>query len=109
MHAEVIVLRLVHILSGIMWVGTAAFTTFFLFPAMTSAGPAAGPVMTGLRDRKLLVAIPAFAGLTMLSGLRLLWIVSGGSFAAYAASPVGRGFTFGAVSAILGFVIGMAI
>jgi uncharacterized membrane protein len=109
MNAEMIVLRLVHVMSGIFWVGTAGFMTFFLGPAMITAGPAAGPVMAGLRARKLLVALPAFAVLTMLSGLRLMWIVSGGSFGAYASSRTGGVFTLGAASAVLAFVIGMAV
>jgi hypothetical protein len=47
MAAEVLVLRLVHILGGIAWVGFAAFNTYFLIPSLGEAGPAAGPVMGG--------------------------------------------------------------
>ena len=56
MHAAVIALRLIHILSAIFWVGTLLFTTFYLFPATAKAGPAAGPVMGNLRDRGFLLA-----------------------------------------------------
>ena len=37
MMAELIVLRLVHILGGMIWVGTGIFNTFFLLPALGQA------------------------------------------------------------------------
>jgi hypothetical protein len=110
MHAEVIVLRLVHILGGILWVGSALFNAYFLLPALTAAGPAsAGPVMAGLRNRKLLTVLPIVALLTILSGARLLWIAAGGSLSAYLATNVGRVFALSGAAATLGFLIGVVV
>ena len=37
MQGELLVLRLVHVLGGIFWVGSALFMAIFLFPALASA------------------------------------------------------------------------
>jgi uncharacterized membrane protein len=77
---ELLVLRLVHILGGIWWVGAGLFTTFFIAPALKAAGPAAaGAVMGNMQKRHLFTVMPIVAILTMLSGLRLMMIVSGGN------------------------------
>src|SRR5688572_511033 len=99
MHAEILLLRVIHVLGGIFWVGSLFFTSVFLLPALALSGQA-GPVMAGLRQRKFLQVIPIIAVLTMLSGFRLLWIASAGSFGAYASSPVGRTFTLGGSFAV---------
>jgi hypothetical protein len=109
MAAELLVLRLVHVLGGVFWLGTVLFNTFFLLPALAAAGPAAGPVMAGLQQRRMMTALPVVAVLTMLAGFRLMWIVSGGFSAAYLDSPSGRVFVLGAVAAVLAFTVGMAV
>jgi uncharacterized membrane protein len=38
MHIAIILLRVIHILSAIFWVGTLLFTTFYLFPTFATAG-----------------------------------------------------------------------
>ena len=43
--AELIVLRLVHVLGGIFWVGAGLFNMVYLGPAMAAAGPAAAGSM----------------------------------------------------------------
>lgn len=105
----IVILRLVHILSATFWVGTLLFTAFFLFPALTEAGPAAGAVMGGLRKRGFLIALPVSALLTLLSGASLLWIASGGDIGAYSRTPVGRVFTMAGGLAIIGFLIGLIV
>lgn len=107
--AEILVLRVIHVLGGMFWVGGMFFNSFFLMPAMVSAGPAAGPVMGGLQRRKLFVVLPIIAILTILAGIRLLWITSGGFTPAY--FTTGRGITFAASggAAILAFLLGMIV
>lgn len=78
--AELLVLRLVHILGGLFWVGAGLFTTFFLAPALKASGPAAGGVVMGhLLKRHMMTIMPIVALLTILSGIRLMWIVSAAS------------------------------
>jgi hypothetical protein len=80
MAVEVLVLRVIHILCGLFWVGAGLFSTFYLAPALKEAGPAAaGAVMASLQRRRMLQVMPAVAVLTILSGARLMWIVSAGN------------------------------
>lgn len=109
MHAEVLVLRLVHVVGGALWAGGMVLLTMFLMPALQQAGPAAAPVMGALQQRRMMTYMPVIALLTILSGLRLYWIVSGGFAAEYVRS--GAGVTFGAAAllATIAFVIGVGI
>ena len=107
MPVELVVLRLVHILSGIIWVGSTIFMAWFLMPAIGMAGAAGGQVMVGLQKRKLLVVMPIVAILTMLSGIRLMMIVSSGFNGSYFRTPMGQGYSIAALLAIIGFLVGM--
>jgi len=103
-------LRLIHILSGVFWVGGFMVFARFVFPAARMLGPAAGPVMDQLvRVRKLPRAFIGAASLTILSGLGLFWRDSVGSGSAWAGSPAGRVFGIGALLAVIAFVIGVAV
>jgi uncharacterized membrane protein len=109
MIAELLVLRLVHILGAIFWLGSGLFTSFFLVPALAQSGAAAGQVMAGLQQRRLFTVLPTVALLTILSGLRLMWITSGGFSRAYFASPVGHTYALSGMAAIISFFVGMLI
>jgi uncharacterized membrane protein len=109
MIAELLVLRVVHVLGAIFWLGSGLFTTFFLIPALGKAGPAAAPVMGALQERRLFTWLPIVAVLTLLSGFRLLWIASSGFSAAYVGSAMGQVFLWSGVLATVAFVAGMII
>jgi hypothetical protein len=109
MSAEIVVLRLVHILGGIFWVGSGLFTSLFLMPALASSGPAAGQVMAGLQQRRLFTILPVVALLTILSGLRLMWIGSAGFASAYFASASGRTLTAGGAASIAAFALSLLV
>ena len=105
----VMLLRLIHVVIGIMWVGTAVFLATFLVPAIRGAGPAGGAVMEQLQNRKLSVWIMVAAFLTILSGLGLYAHDSAGFTSAWLGSGPGRTYGLGAVLAILTLVIGMSV
>jgi uncharacterized membrane protein len=109
MNVELVVLRIIHIYGAVVWAGTSLFVAFFLLPAMGAAGPAGAPVMGALVKRKLFTIIPIVAVITMLAGLRMLWLVSGGFSAQYFASRSGRTYATGAVFALATFVLFMAV
>lgn len=109
MNAELLVLRLVHILGGIFWVGSMIFTSFFLMPALRSSPAVAGQVMAGLQKRRLFTFLPIVALLTILSGIRLLWIVSVGFSEAYLSTATGRMFSASAVAAIVAFLLSVLV
>jgi len=109
MQAELIVLRLVHVLSGIIWVGTAVFMGFFLGPALSTMGPAAGQVMGGLQKRKFMIVLPTVAVLALLSGLRLMMIASGNFGPGYFQTSSGRTFAGAGALATIAFLIGIVV
>lgn len=109
MSAEILVLRVVHILGGIFWLGTGLFTSFFLIPALARVGPAAGQVMGALQQRRLMTVLPIVAVLTLLSGLRLLQIASGGFSPAYMESPMGQAFLWSGIAAIIAFLSSLLV
>jgi uncharacterized membrane protein len=41
MYAELLVLRIVHVLSAVIWVGTSLFIGIFLMPSLAALGPMA--------------------------------------------------------------------
>ena len=109
MTAELLVLRLVHVLGGIFWVGSLMYTSFFLVPVVRSTPAVAGQVMAGLQKRRLFVVLPTVALLTMLSGIRLMMIASAGFSDSYLSSNTGRAFSAGAGAAIIAFLISMFV
>jgi hypothetical protein len=108
-NAELLVLRLLHVLGGIAWVGFASFNTWFLIPALGSAGPAGGAVLAGLQQRKLFTVLPIIALVTILSGLRLLMITSTGFSADYFETRSGLVYAAGGVAGIVGFLIALLL
>jgi uncharacterized membrane protein len=104
MAAEILILRFIHILAAIAWLGSGIFAAFFLIPAIAGT-PAMPQVMDGLQRRRLFVVIPTMGLLTVLSGLRLLWIDSVGFDGSYFSSATGRTFAIGGTLAILAFFV----
>jgi hypothetical protein len=102
-------LRLVHILSGVLWVGFAAFLHFFLAPALEDAGPEAGKIMPALQRRGLTTVLPLLALGTILSGLWLYGRASGSGVASYVASPPGLALALSGVVAIAAYAVGMFV
>ena len=109
MRAEFLVLRLVHILGGIFWVGSLMYSSFFLIPVVRSSPAVAGQVMTGLQRRRLFLILPTVALLTIASGIRLLMITSAGFSEVYLSSTPGRTYSAGAVAAIVAFLLSLLV
>jgi|SRR5687767_3824057 len=110
MSSELIVLRIVHILGGIFWLGSGLFTALFLVPALGRLGPAgAGPVMGALQQRKLFTILPIVAVLTILSGVRLLQIASVGFSSQYFDSRTGQTFLWSGAAAVIAFLLSLLV
>ena len=106
----VYVLRLVHIIGGVFWVGSVMFATFMLAPTLKALGPASGPVMNQLvKVRKMPVVMMASSILTVVAGIWLLMIDAAGQPGVFMRSGTGRTLSIGGALAILGFVVGMAV
>jgi len=104
-----IILRLIHIFSGVFWAGTAFFFVSVLEPTIEASGPEGGKVMQRLAQSRFPIVLPIAALLTVLSGLVMYWLDSGGLQAGWITSGTGLGFTIGAVAGLAAFVIGVFI
>ena len=110
MDAYMVVLRIVHILAGVFWVGSAILIFYFIQPAAREVGPAAGPLMTHLATKKRLPDVTLWAaGVTILAGLLMYWRVSGGFDPDWIGSAYGLSITIGAISAIVAVSLGASI
>ena len=107
MDALLIFLRLVHVVSGVLWVGSMFFTTIFLVPSMQEAGPDGAKVMAGLQKRGMMTVVPILAIATILSGVWLYWRVSNGFDPAFSTSGIGLAFGLGGIAAIIAYAIGI--
>lgn len=104
------IFRILHILGGVVWVGSAVFTAVFLIPAARAIGPAAGPIMRELTTvRKLPFYLMGFAFLTILSGGVLAWRDMGDMGMRWFEQGSGRFFGFGAILGVLGLIVGMTV
>lgn len=109
MTAELLILRLIHVVGGVVWVGGATYIAFALAPAIGAAGPAGAPVMANVARTKLFIWLPTIAVLTMLAGVRLMQLTSHSMSSAYFASGPGQGYSAGAVCGLIGFCVEMLI
>lgn len=108
MNYLVILLRIVHILSGVLWVGGALAINFFIAPTMRATGDAgkqfAGHLMAKTRITTVLTG-SAYA--TVIAGFLLYGIDSAWFSSAWTSSGAGTGFGIGAGFALIGLITGV--
>ncbi len=102
----IVLLRLIHILFGVFWVGTAIFANFILFPALKGDPATMGKVAGVLTQRGMHKWMGIAAVLTLLSGFGLVWVMSNGDIGAYSRG-VGRVFTMAGGMGTLAFLLGL--
>ena len=103
-------LRAIHVVGGVLWVGGVVVVTFYLLPATLAVGPAAQPMMQFIMGRrKLSVYLMLVAILTTLAGVLLMVRNISLTDGAWARSPMGIGISAGAAAAILALIVGMAV
>jgi len=101
-------LRIIHIFSGVFWVGFAIFNIGFLQPAVKATGAEGQKVMQYLAGKtRLMPAIYMAATLTMLSGLIMYWPMAGsGSFMK---TGYGQVITLGSMAGIIAWLIAVFV
>jgi uncharacterized membrane protein len=105
-----ILLRLVHILSGVFWVGGALISTFSLAPAAAATGETGQKFMNYLFTQgRISVMFTVASILTVLSGAWLYLLDFGGMTSAWISSGAGLGFGLGAIFALIGMGIGSIV
>lgn len=107
MDLYLIVLRIVHILGGVFWVGAAITFFFFIEPTAKALGPQAQPFMKQMLGvRRFPVYILTANLLVVLSGILLYWRDSNGFRIEWITTGPGLGFTIGGVAAIAATAVG---
>jgi hypothetical protein len=109
--ALLLLFRVLHIVLGVFWVGAVTLVAFFVAPSVFAAGPAGGAVMRQLNEvRRMSSWLMGASAVTILSGFVLYWHDSNGfQSAQWLGSGPGRTFGLGAVLAIGGLAVGMAV
>ncbi len=110
MNTYVVILRLIHILSGVFWVGGALLMALFVGPSLQAAGPASGPVMQQLvKHRRAPDWLGGAAVVTVLAGLLLYWEVSAGLVGDWVSTPPGIAISVGGLLGLAAAVIGVSV
>jgi uncharacterized membrane protein len=99
-------MRAVHVLLGSFWVGTVLFAVLYLDPAIREAGPDGGRVMGILLRRGYLRTILLVGAVVVLSGIYLLWAISGGFAEAFMGSRSGVLLSIGGLAGVLALLVG---
>jgi uncharacterized membrane protein len=102
-----ILLRLIHIIGGVFWVGTVFLIAWFLMPAQRAMGPAGLTFVEELMIRKKLrVYLILTMALTILSGLAMYARYMMLSHGQWGSSTMGEVLGFGALCGIVAGGIG---
>jgi hypothetical protein len=103
------VVRIFHIFGGMFWLGTVWMTAVFLGPTAEAIGSDAEKFMSYITIKLRYPTIVGIAaGTNVLAGILLYWHDSGGLQLAWITTPTGLGFSFGALCALSGFILGFA-
>lgn len=102
-------LRIIHIVGGVIWVGGTLTMTFFIGPAIGATGEA-GQKFVGhlMNNLKFSNRMSAAAGLTILAGL-ILYGLDARAGEAWVRSGFGIGLSIGAGFSLIGFGFGIMI
>ena len=105
-----LLLRLVHILAGIFWVGAIFLIAGFLMPTLRATGREGGRFMQHLmQQRKLPVYLAVAMLLTVLSGFTLYGRLVSATHGAWAGTAPGIAYGVGGLSAIIGALVGLLV
>jgi len=108
MNFFVIVLRTLHIIAGVFWVGAALMLTFFISPTVGATQEAGQGFMRHFMGKtKFNLAMWTSAITTVVAGVILYWIDSNGFSSAWTHSGPGIGFAIAALFAFLGLIVGI--
>lgn len=106
MDTTMLVFRVLHVAAGVFWAGAIFYFVTLVSPAIRDVGPDGGKVMQALIRRRQLDLLPALALVTILSGVGLLWRISGGFERVWFSAPTAHTLLLGTVASIVALGIG---
>ena len=109
MNAEFVVLRILHIVFGVFWAGSAIFLATILEPRLRALGPAVQkPVMKALMP----VMVPAMlfsATITIVAGITLAFRLRWNHMDSFLDTGWGWAILIGFVTSMIAYALGMMI
>ena len=103
-----LILRFVHIVSGVCWAGGGFIFFLFIEPTAKALAP------TGMHFVQHMITKRRFSNfmvissiLTVLSGALLIWEIAGGQWLGYMKTGPGLGFSLGSMAGVVVFFVGM--
>ena len=109
-HLLTIALRLLHIVFGVFWAGSAIFAAVFLLPTIRALGPDGGKVVQELMHRrKMPLYLIGTAIVTLVSGTILFWRFDAVTQHAFSRSTPGRVFSVGGGLAFIALILGITV
>ena len=106
-NAEIIFLRLLHIVPGVIWVGGTIFFAFVLQPALSKTGSShSGAVMRNM-VKPMLALIHSTAWMTIIFGLAMAFRVRDPLFDFLWSTNWGIAIFLGFVTAVVGYGLGV--
>ena len=102
--APMVILRIVHIVTGVIWVGSLFVVVVFVQPSAATLGAAGAPFMSELRRRRFVDVVFIDALFTVVAGSFLYWHDwhTYPGFGDWIGSSFGTALTVGALLAISG-------
>lgn len=100
----IIILRFLHIVSALFWVGAALMLALFVEPAAQAAGPAGSQFMQKLALSKYGIAVSIAGTLTVLAGFILFFRLGYGL-----GTIPGQTFLGGGIVGLIGLIYGGAV
>lgn len=105
-----IILRLLHICTGVFWAGSVIYLAAFIVPAVKALGPEGGKFMQQLaKTNKLALVMALAASLNVVCGILLLWKLSSGFQGAWMSSRHGMILSIGGGLAIIAYLEGLLV
>ncbi len=103
-------LRTIHIIAGVIWVGGVFFLAAFVLPSARAVGPASGPMMGQLTQVRQVPRFLLYAGfLTIGAGFWLYWIASASGNPGWMSSGPAKVYGVGAIFAVAAWITGMTL
>jgi uncharacterized membrane protein len=99
--------RVVHVLLGVFWAGAVFFLMIFLEPAVREVGPEGGKVMASVQRRGFTRVLSLVGLFNLLTGVYLLWAISGGFSSGFMGSRSGILLSTGMLAGILALGVGI--
>lgn len=104
-----LVFRFLHIVSGVLWVGSAFLFVGFIGPSAAEVGPSAGPLLSVAVKKRKVAKIITWLGMVTVTAGWVMWFKNMsdyGGLGDWLGTNFGVGITTGAVLASITFFVG---